>query len=480
MYLPYTIEELRNKVEVQIMDRKSVRIDPKDLARTIIAFANADGGWLAIGIEDNGDITGVDNYDKQINEILLAPINLCIPSVIVETEFIEHLDYKGNPNHVLVMRVHQNSKKVVTNTADEAFIRIGDKSKKLDFNDRLQLTYAKGERYYEDAPIVNATLDDIDFDFVDEYIKKIGYHKSSLEYLKENNDFIFNFNGKEVISSACILLFGKNPQRFFPRARVRFVKFDGIEALPGREMNVIKDEIFNGKILDMVNNSINYFKTQIKEHTFLGDDGLFKTVSEYPEFCWKEIIVNAIGHRDYGIKGTDIQIKMFDDHVTVESPGIFAGTVKDTNLRNNHFSRNPKIMEFLKVYNFVQEFGEGVDRMYKEMESANLPEPEYKQRDSMIYATLKNKNYGNINTNDKYKITDNVTEVTDNVTEVTKLQKDIISLIKNNPSITNADIAKELNTARETITRNISKLKSLGILERVGSDRKGSWVIKNK
>ena len=91
----------------------------------------------------------------------------------------------------------------------------------------------------------------------------------------------------------------------------------------------------------------------------------------------------------------------------------------------------------------------------------------------MIYATLRNKNYGSTNVNDKSKITDNVTEVT-------KLQKDIISLIKNNPSITNADIAKELNTARETITRNISKLKSLGILERVGSDRKGSWVIKNK
>ena len=96
MYLPYTIEELRDKTEVQIMDRKSVRIDPKDLAKTIIAFANADGGWIAIGIEDNGDITGVDNFDKQVNELLLAPVNLCIPSVIVETEFVEHIANKGN------------------------------------------------------------------------------------------------------------------------------------------------------------------------------------------------------------------------------------------------------------------------------------------------------------------------------------------------------------------------------------------------
>ena len=475
MYLPYTIEELRDRVEIQIMDRKSVRIEPKDLARTIIAFANADGGWIAIGIEDNGDITGVDNYDKQVNEFLLAPVNLCIPSVIVETEYIEHLDYKGNPNHVLVMRVHQNSKNVVTNAADEAFIRIGDKSKKLDFNDRLQLTYAKGERYYEDAPIIDATLDDIDFDFVNEYIKKIGYHKSALDYLKENNDFIFNFKDKETISSACILLFGKKPQKFFPRARVRFIKFDGTEALPGREMNVIKDEIFDGKIIDMVTKSIDYFKTQIKEHTFLGEDGLFKTVPEYPEFCWKEIIVNAIGHRDYGIKGTDIQIKMFDDHVTVESPGIFAGTVKDTNLRNNHFSRNPKIMEFLKVYDFVQEFGEGVDRMFKEMEYSGLPEPIYKEIDSMIYATLRNKNYSskvNDKVNDKAndKVNDKV-NLTDNAIK-------ILELIMKDPKITRIKMAEAINKSEATVNRAIRELKDNNLLDEKKSDKNGSWVIK--
>lgn len=129
-------------------------------------------------------------------------------------------------------------------------------------------------------------------------------------------------------------------------------------------------------------------------------------------------------------------------------------------------------MQFLKVYEFVKEFGKGVDRMYKEMESANLPEPEYKQIDSMVYATLKNKNYGIIT-----NITDNVTEVTDNVTE---LQKAILRLINSDSTITNTNIAKELNTARETITRNISKLKALGILKRTGSDRKGYWTILKK
>lgn len=79
--------------------------------------------------------------------------------------------------------------------------------------------------------------------------------------------------------------------------------------------------MFQGRILHLVEQTIEYVRTQIKEHTYLGPDARFVTEPEYPEFAWKEIIVNAIAHRDYSIKGTDIQIKMFDDHITVESPG---------------------------------------------------------------------------------------------------------------------------------------------------------------
>ena len=171
------------------------------------------------------------------------------------------------------------------------------------------------------------------------------------------------------------------------------------------------------------------------------------------------------------IEGTDIQIKMFDDHLTIESPGIFAGTVKDTNLRNNHFSRNPKIMEFLKVFDFVKEFGEGVDRMYKEMESANLPEPEYKQRDSMVYATIKNKDYGKISASDKAndKVNDKV-NLSDNAIKV-------YESITKNPKITRADLAEAINKSEATINRAIRELKDNNLLEEKNSDKNGAWGI---
>jgi len=115
------------------------------------------------------------------------------------------------------------------------------------------------------------------------------------------------------ISSAAILLFGKNPQLYFPRARVRFIRYEGTEERVGTQMNVIKDVIFEGNILKMITDAVAYPDTQIKEKTYLGEDGLFVTEEEYPKF------VNAVTHRDYSIRGTDIQIKMFDDRIVVES-----------------------------------------------------------------------------------------------------------------------------------------------------------------
>lgn len=84
---------------------------------------------------------------------------------------------------------------------------------------------------------------------------------------------------------------------------------------------------------------------------------------------------------------------MFDDHMTVESPGQLPGLVRPNNMREMHFSRNPKIIEFLHVYEYVNEFGEGVDRMYREMEDAGLPDPEYHVSSFMLCATLKNQKW---------------------------------------------------------------------------------------
>lgn len=387
-----TIEEMCTTTEKQVFDRKSAKIEATAIATPIIAFANADGGLLAIGIEDNGVITGIDDYTKNINEILRASFDFCQPSIMIETEVIECVDNKGRDNHILLICIPQSGE-LHANHRDEVFLRVGDKSKKLSFDERLQLMYSKGARYYENEPVYGSSLDDIDMDVVAEYCKHIGYSKSPEEYMKQNKKYIVEINGRQEMSGAAILLFAKNPQLFFERARVRFIRYEGTEAKVGAAMNVVKDKIFEGRILDLVEKTIEFVRGQIKEHTYLGPDAKFVTEPEYPEFVWKEIIVNAIAHRDYSIKGTDIQIKMFDDHITVESPGTLPGIVRLNNMREIHFSRNPKIAGLLHDYEYVREFGEGIDRMYLEMKEAGLPEPEYRTEAFMVYATIKNKKY---------------------------------------------------------------------------------------
>ena len=388
-----TIEEVLAMNEKQIFDRKSILIRPADLSDTLCAFANADGGTVAIGISDkNRRIEGVDNYQGQLNDILRVPIDFCNPTVPVTTEMVDCVNSKGKPDHVLLMHI-EASPQFHANQADEAFVRVGDKNKKLDFNDRLTLMYAKGVRYYEDEPVADATIDDLDLDFVGEYCKRIGYAKSPEEYVRENKKFVTMKDGKEQVSVAAILLFGKNPQIFFPRAYIRFIRYDGTEALVGKDMNVIKDKIFEGRILEQVEQAVEFIKIQMKEKTYLGHDGIFVTDEEYNEFIRTEIVVNAATHRDYGIKGTDIQIKMFDDRLEVDSPGTFAGMVKKENIRYTHFSRNPKIAAFLKDYGYVKEYGEGVDRMCRELAAIGLPAPVFNNSTFILKTIVKSSSY---------------------------------------------------------------------------------------
>ena len=387
-----TIEDILSREEGQTFDRKSIRIKPKDLAVTMIAFANADGGDLVVGITDGKkEIEGVDGDEKILNEIRRTPFDFCAPSVNAQVEMVPCVDRTGKDNHVLVFHV-EPSLRVYVNQADEVFLRVGDKSKKLSFDERFQLMNDKGQSCYEETAVYSAELDDIDMSLVDDYCQKSGYSKSSMEFLTENHGYVVERNGKKHPTVASLLMFGKKPQDFLPRASVRFIRYEGTEEKTGTEMNVIKDVIFEGPVREQIDKSVAFLATQIKERTYLGADGKFITEVEYPEFVRQEMIVNACCHRDLSITGTDIQVKLFDDRLVVESPGNLPGLVRPDNIRHTHFSRNPRLARYLKTYKYVKEFGEGVDRMCREMEADGLLPIKYYKNDFILQAVAWSKN----------------------------------------------------------------------------------------
>ena len=493
-----TIQEIMTRKEDQTFDCKSIQIDPKALAVPIVAMANADGGMLAIGVSDKTrTLEGVDQYTEKLNELLRVPFDFCNPSIPVTCSYLPCKDKDGNENHILLMEIPA-SMYLHTNQADEAFMRVGDKSRKLSFDERVQLMYDKGERFYEDTTAYGATVDDIDLDAVAEYARLVGFSKTPLEYLRENNGFVTtNKQGEEDVSTACILLFGKNPQKFFPRARTRFIRYEGVDEKVGAEMNVIKDVTFEGTILNQVRKTIEFIETQVREHTFLGQHAQFVTRRDYPEFVIQEMTVNSVCHRAYSIKGTEIQIKMFDDRLVFESPGKLPGMVKPTNIRNTHFSRNPKIAAFLKAYHYVKEYGEGVDRIYRELEANGTSALSFHTYDFILKisvpkvsekVTVKTKKVSEKVTVNDGDVTQKVTvtrqvlleklkeRASKNGDKLTKNRIAILGLMIDNPYISKIELAKVVGISANSIMRNIDYMRGK-YLRRVGPDKGGFWEI---
>lgn len=210
------------------------------------------------------------------------------------------------------------------------------------------------------------------------------------------------------------------------------------------------------------------------------------------------IIKNAdTMNRDYSISGTDIMVKIFDNHYVVESPGILPGMVRIDNIRQMHFSRNPKIVEFMREYKLVQRFGEGVDRMLREMAEAGNPAPEYKQVEFMVKVEL-NSSLREEDTNDikggekqggdqkKEKRPENILEKTLNKeVQLTERQAKIINKMKEtgkmnvleNDLETSVSLASYLGVNERTIRWDLQFIQNQGIIRRVGPDKGEHWEV---
>lgn len=376
--------------ESQYLDRKSARKKPSELLKHLIAFANADGGQLVIGIEDekqNNIITGfrdsraypIEEFEKIDREMRDNPLNIKYKRVSVE-------NYKGEDDFILIVSVELSSNRVITAPNDEVYLRQGDESVKLSYEQRTQLSYDKGQRFFEDELVPDASLDDIDENLVNEYKKRFDSENRTTEEILKARCLMINGS----LTKAAILLFGKYPSSFFPQVRVRFLRFDGVTMGTGSQFNVVKDVTFEDALPTLIIKVREFVRTQLREFQYLDDEGQFQVLPEYPEFAWFEGIVNAVTHRNYPIFGDYIRIMMFDDRLEIHSPGKLPNIVTVENIKHERFSRNPRIARTLTEFGWVREMNEGVKRIYSEMESFFLHEPIYSEPGNKVVLTLEN------------------------------------------------------------------------------------------
>lgn len=446
--------------ENQFFDRKSARIKPLYILKHLVAFANAEGGQLVIGIEDDGDITGF-NYNKahKIDEFRnIAITELRETPIKVKFNLLDVKNNKGKEDKILIISIDPSTDRVIKSYDGKVYLRQNDKSKELNFEQILQLQYDRGQRFFEDEIVSGATIEDIDKDLINEYKKIMNSTDLTNEEVLKARNFIINGN----ITNAGILLFGKNPSKFLPQARLRVIKYNGMHQNVGTEINIIKEKTFDSAIPNIIRDSREFINTQIRDFQYLDKDGKFKSMPEYPEFAWFEGIVNALTHRNYSIRGEHIKVLIFDDRLEIISPGLLPNIVTIENILHQRYSRNPRIARVLSEFGWVKEMNEGVKRIYSEMERFFLKDPSYSEPNDNVLLILENNILNrSLRAEDKIKrsISD---ELFDNLRDEEKL---VLHFMYNSGSTINTSKASELVNRSKSFCRQMLKdLESKGLL----------------
>jgi len=348
-----------------------------DIAKTLVAFANADGGELFVGIEDNNTVSGIPHPEEKINDILTAPERYTMDSTPLPIKRKSVIDYNGNK--VVYFSVDKGSKFVHQTSKGECFQR-KDRESVPTSADSIRFTREEAlsreyDRQFEDLanvtdlnlPLVSAVAQDIT------KISTISPEKF-LQYVE-----LAEFDGDRLrLRKAALLLFAKNPNKWHPRSRVRILKVNGTEEQSAPDYNVTEVADIDGNIFQLIEQSWEALRPALSE-TRYSDDGLFKTQVIYPEAACREALINAITHRDYSIEGRGIEIRIFTDRLEFLSPGKLLSkyTIEDLKeLKGAHETRNTYIARVLREFGYIRELGEGIRRMFELMKNNELVEPE--------------------------------------------------------------------------------------------------------
>jgi len=358
----------------------------REAVRILSGMANADGGTLVIGVEPDKSVTGIPHDNDEIQALIQAPQTLLAPPLHPAAEKL-HL---GN---LLLLRFEIASALEVYRVAGgRSFYRIGTETPTLPAEQIQSLKEAKRNVAYERQQPLNASWDDLDPVAIDALTKKINESRPAPFILSHHYHLLDDSGGHSVPNMAALLLFGRDPSRWHPRCGVEFVKYEGTERRYGASFNAVKRLRFDAPLTRLIDEAVGRIKEHIRERTVL-HDLFFRERLEYPSFAWQEALVNAVAHRDYSITGASIEVWMFDDRVEVRSPGLPPPPVTLEQLqqhRSVHCSRNPLIVRVLADFGYLREMGEGIPRMFQEMEHYGLKAPEFGYEGFYFVVTLRN------------------------------------------------------------------------------------------
>lgn len=373
--------KLLERAEAQLIDFKDKRIQPAKLCNTISALANADGGEIFVGITELADHKfswdGFKN-EEEVNEIIKAVEDMLYLNCHYGAEFLEY-----GENGLVLRLIINKSSKVIHTPAKKVFRRRNAQNIELKTVEEIrQLELNKGASSYEDFPI-NIGLEEIsNSSSIYEFLLDNSFDVEPEDFLRKNN---LVEEGKPRVSG--LLLFSDYPQAFIDRCGIKIVRYNTSAEIPERKDMMGNPLTEEGCLCKLIYNTVAKVEKIVAEipSTVQGD----KVV--YPQETLHEIITNAVLHRDYSVKD-DIQIRIFNDRVEVESPGILPGYVTIQNILSQRYSRNGTLVRIINKFKNPpnKDIGEGLNTAFDAMRKSGLMYPRIKQKENSVLVIIPN------------------------------------------------------------------------------------------
>lgn len=447
-------EQLVQLRESQWFERKSGRTSARDLAVPLVAMANAEGGYVVVGIHDS-TVEGVQpdrlNALRQAAHDFTTPVVRCSATELSTSDGQVLLVLRVNPGEL----VHETTK-------GDVYLRVGDESRRLGYAQRRELEYDRGSAPF-DGTGVDAEATDLDSAQVSAYQQSIG--AVSPEGMLAARDLVTR-DGR--VTAAGWLLFAQRPQSLFPSAVVRVLRYADNNRGTGAAMSLYDggDIRCEGSIPEQIAKAAEVIELWVPKVQALAPSGRFEPRPIIPRDVWLEGLVNAVLHRSYSMSGDHVRVEIFPNRIEIENPGRFPGLANPSKpLSISRYARNPRIVRVCSDLGIARELGEGIKRIFGEMRTLGLTDPIYSQSSGSVRLVLSS--------------SDALPE--DIRASLSKGARKVLDTLRlEGRPLSTGQIAELAGIARPTASRHLQILRKLGLVTWDGQgakDPRASWSL---
>lgn len=435
---PDQVVALGETGEGHFHDRKSFRISPAKLTKAMSAFANADGGELLVGIENDGTWAGAATIEH-FNGHLQAMEPLFPYGSEFRYEFFQNND---DQTFVLALTI-QKSRDVRFATDGTAYLRRGAQS--LPVTDLDDLRRRKGLTTHETATLRYDTGEITNSEAIIEFMLNVVPDTEPDKWLKKQNVIV---EGLPTVAGT--LLFHDEPQIHLPKASVKLYRYATSDAEGSRASLAYTPMSIEGPLYDVIAGAVAETARQVEEMPVL-EKGTGLTTVRYPQETLHEIITNAVIHRDYAVND-DVHVRIFENRIEVQSPGSLPANITPQNILDERFARNPMIVRLLNKFPDPpnKDVGEGLNTAFAAMRSLELKDPEIVDTGSSVLVIIRHES-------------------------LAAPESRIVEHLKSNGTINNREAQQVVNRpgADRSVRRLFEKLVEAGLIERVPGTIKG-------